>query len=100
MRDEQSALTKLEKTEADLDRLVDLACDLTTAYLLSDPSERRALLRNCIADMTIRQGALMIQPMPWLETLQTMDTDSNALPNIDLIKSAYAQCRPVENLRI
>lgn len=98
LREEERRLANQQQSEADLDDLSQMGCDLARMFERGTVAERRKLLKNCAAKITARQGIIRLVPAPWLKELRSIASDSDHTPNPDVLGLPETGQIGVENL--
>ncbi|MEM8692501.1 MAG: recombinase family protein [Pseudomonadota bacterium] len=99
LREELKQIENQQKSEADLDDLLRLACNLHTLFTCGAPEEQRALLKNCTTNLSVRQGRLTVTPAPMIKELQKMTKNDDHQPSSDALGIAKSsESRPVLHL--
>ncbi|WP_299771840.1 recombinase family protein [uncultured Tateyamaria sp.] len=80
LREEEQKFADSQKTSADLDTLLCMACDLTGMFAALTVPERRDLLKNCTDRIVVRQGEVRLFAAPWIKELKAMIKDEDYQP--------------------
>lgn len=80
LREEERRFTDQQKTCADLENLLDSACDLAEVFSVLTIAERRSLLKNCTGEIIVRQGIVRFIASAWLKELKAMIKDDGHQP--------------------
>ena len=84
LRDELKQIEERQKSEADLDDLLAFATGLHSLFVCGTDSEQRLLLKNCVHEMRVRQGKLLLAPQGWLKELRTLSRHPGTTPSPEL----------------
>lgn len=79
--EELKQLLTIQKSQKDLQNLVQLATDLPEVFKLGTSAEQRSLLKNCFTTIELNGDRLRTRPAPWLQDLHVMKRDPDAMPS-------------------
>ncbi|MCR8551169.1 recombinase family protein [Salipiger sp. P9] len=80
LREELQEFEASRSSQHDFEDALRLATELPLLYRAAPPTQRRALLRNCLCDLTARDGIFAATPTDWLHELREMAADPSRLP--------------------
>lgn len=90
LEDELRQIEARQKSEADLDDLLELATNLHASFVCGTPCDRRLHLKSCLTELRVRQGKLRLLPKPWLKELRRLSKDPSSAPSAELLAELCA----------
>lgn len=85
LREELKRIERQQKSEADLEDLLELATTLDVPFLCGTLHEQRLHLKNCVTTLNVRRGTLILTPKGWLKEVKALARDLDATPSPEFI---------------